>query len=106
MVKEEVKKIVEKSVKELLKEKKVFFDFKIEINYSKDKIYGDYSTNIAMSLSKTLKENPIEIAKKLKAKIFKKNKEIFKKIEIAEPGFINFFISEDYFKISFTSFLK
>ena len=106
MTKEKVKKIVEKSVKELLKEKKVFFDFKIEINYSKDKIYGDYSTNVAMSLSKALKENPIEIAKKLKAKIFKKNKEIFKKIEIAEPGFINFFISEDYFKKEVKEILK
>lgn len=55
---------------------------------------GDFSTNIAMELCKKLKQNPLEIANKIVENIDKKN--IIKEIKIANPGFINFFIEENY----------
>src|SRR3990167_5945881 len=58
--------------------------------------FGDYATNLALVLAKERKENPRKIAEDLIGKI-KGNREadIFEKIEIAGPGFINFFLNKD-----------
>ena len=83
--------------------KKVFdLDIKIEeviIESPKEKTHGDYSTNIAMRLAKTLHNSPVNIANKLLEGL---NDELIEKVEIAGPGFINFFIK----KISLTSTIK
>ncbi len=57
--------------------------------------YGDLSTNIAFILSKKLKRNPGEIAKEIISAIAIDNS-IIDKIEIAGPGFINFFFNPNY----------
>ena len=83
--------------------KKVFdLDIKIEeviIESPKEKTHGDYSTNIAMRLAKTLHNSPVNIANKLLEGL---NDELIEKVEIAGPGFINFFIK----KLSLTSTIK
>lgn len=57
------------------------------------KSYGDYSTNIALTLQKELGKPATEIAKDIIAAIdLKKHKEIVK-VEVANPGFINFWVS-------------
>jgi len=88
-MKEEIKKIIEKASKGLTKET---LDFSIEI--PNEKIYGDYSTNIALILSKKINKNSVETANLIKENI-KSN--LFKKIEVAGPGFINFFIADKIF---------
>ncbi len=69
-----------------------------DINYiieiPKDKINGDFSTNVAMELVKTLKQNPREIANNIVTNIKEDN--IIEKIEIAGPGFINFYLNKTY----------
>lgn len=55
---------------------------------------GDYSTNLAMELSKILKKNPEDIANLIVSNI--ENKNIIERIEVARPGFINFFIKKQY----------
>lgn len=65
----------------------------IDISIPKDKENGDYSSNIAMKLASTLKKNPMEIADMIKNNI---DSEIITKIEIAKPGFMNFFLRKDY----------
>jgi len=58
--------------------------------------HGDWSTNIALKISKELGKNPREIAEGIVEDL--KRSEIahqFSKIEIAGPGFINFYLSED-----------
>ncbi len=69
---------------------------KIEFNIEKTKnlFHGDYSSNVAMICSKLLKKNPIEIAEIISKKI---NSIYIKKIEIAGPGFLNFFLDEKYY---------
>jgi len=57
--------------------------------------HGDQSTNLAMLLSKKLKKNPREIASEIIKKLKIDNK-IISKVEIAGPGFINFFFTIEY----------
>ncbi len=65
----------------------------IEIEVPSDIINGDFSTNIAMKLSKQLKKNPKEIATLIADNI---KEDYIEKIEIAGPGFINFYLKKDY----------
>ncbi|HEX2868851.1 MAG TPA: arginine--tRNA ligase [Ignavibacteriales bacterium] len=57
--------------------------------------HGDFSTNIAMLLTKKLKRNPKEIAGEIISNLVY-DKNIIEKIEIAGPGFINFYFSPEY----------
>ena len=66
---------------------------KIRIDHTKDNSHGDYATNIALMLSKQVKMSPVELAKIIIDQFEQKN--FIKKIEIAGPGFINFFISQE-----------
>jgi arginyl-tRNA synthetase len=72
----------------------------IDIELPKDAKFGDLSTPIAMTISKRLKKTPREIAENLVDYIYKELgsqiKDIFEKIEIAGPGFINFTFSKKY----------
>lgn len=51
---------------------------------------GDYASNLAMRLTKELKRNPREIAETITESI--KDLDMIDKVEVAGPGFINFFI--------------
>jgi arginyl-tRNA synthetase len=72
----------------------------IDIELPKEPKFGDLSTPMAMTLSKRLKRPPRDIAENLINSINKelgsKIKDIFEKIEIAGPGFINFTFSKKY----------
>lgn len=65
----------------------------IMIEIPKDNSKGDYSTNIAMRLTKMLGKRPQEIASEVKEELLKKLDNV-KDIEIAGPGFINFWMSK------------
>ena len=56
---------------------------------------GDFTSNISMKLSKLLKTNPNQIAQNI-VEYFSLN--FVDKIEIAGPGFLNFFVSDTSFK--------
>jgi arginyl-tRNA synthetase len=64
----------------------------IRLDHSKDKTQGDFASNIAMMLSKQAGCAPRELALMIIAN-FPDSAEV-KKIEIAGPGFINFFMSQ------------
>jgi len=79
----------------------------IEAEYPQSKNYGDYSTNIAMRITKLAKKKPIEIANLITKSLNQLITELpFSKVEIAEPGFINFFISEEYLQKQVSEILK
>ncbi len=61
----------------------------------KDKANGDYSTNMAMQLTRIAKKAPKMIAEELVAH-FDNTKASIEKIEIAGPGFINFYMNNSY----------
>lgn len=64
----------------------------IIIETPKDELHGNYSTNVSLILAKKLHKNPIEIANEIKNNI---NSKILEKIEVAPPGFINFYLTKD-----------
>ncbi|MFS8580807.1 MAG: arginine--tRNA ligase, partial [Novibacillus thermophilus] len=59
----------------------------------KDKVHGDVATNMAMQLSRIARRNPRDIAEHLARHIDKRAAHV-EKIEIAGPGFINFFLDK------------
>jgi arginyl-tRNA synthetase len=61
----------------------------------KDKAHGDYSTNMAMQLTRVAKKAPRMIAEALIANI-DRSKGSIEKIELAGPGFINFYLNNSY----------
>ena len=66
----------------------------INIEIPKDTSHGDYSTNIAMQLTRLLHKNPRDIANSILATFDKESANV-EKVEIAGPGFINFFMKND-----------
>ncbi|WP_374087441.1 arginine--tRNA ligase [Methylomicrobium lacus] len=62
----------------------------INIDHSKDPLHGDFASNLALMLAKPAKSNPRQLAEKIVAALPKDD--AVAKVEIAGPGFINFFI--------------
>ena len=68
-------------------------DDEIEVSLLFDE-KGDFTTNIALKFSKIYKQKPLDLAKLI---INSFSSEDFEKIEIAGPGFINFFLKDQFF---------
>ncbi|MCM3442949.1 arginine--tRNA ligase [Metabacillus halosaccharovorans] len=71
----------------------------------KEKAHGDYATNMAMQLARVAKKAPRMIAEDIVAN-FDKQKGSIDKIEIAGPGFINFYMNNSYLTDLIPSILK
>ncbi|WP_016912470.1 arginine--tRNA ligase [Mammaliicoccus vitulinus] len=67
----------------------------IKIETPKDPTNGDYASNIAMVLTKLARKNPREIANQIVENL-DTTKANVKKVEIAGPGFINFYLDQQY----------
>ena len=67
----------------------------IKVEIPKDTKNGDYSTNIAMVLTKVAKRNPREIAQAIVDNL-DTSKANVKQVDIAGPGFINFYLDNQY----------
>ncbi len=69
-------------------------DVDVVIERPKETQFGDYATNLAMQLARHLRKKPKTIAEDIKAFI-PEDKRYISRIEIAGPGFINFFASNE-----------
>lgn len=67
----------------------------IKIDYPPEN-FGDYSTNIAMKLAKVAKSDSMETAEDIAEHLRKSD--LFERIEVAKPGFINFYLSPEVLK--------
>jgi arginyl-tRNA synthetase len=90
MINKKIREILEKIVKNLYRDIKIP-DFVVE--YPKQKEYGDYASNVAMVLAGKLNKNPMDIAGEIRDGLTKDGSDIFNKITVAKPGFINFEVS-------------
>lgn len=91
-IENKIKEIVKSSVNEV-------FDYQVDladivIEQPKNKEHGHYATNVAMRLVKQLKNKPVVLAQQLVDAL--NSNEYFEKVEIAGPGFINFFVKQQY----------
>lgn len=66
----------------------------IQLERTKDRAHGDWATNIALMSAKAAGRKPREIADALVAAL--PAAAFVSKVEIAGPGFINFFVAEDF----------
>ncbi|GER66341.1 arginine--tRNA ligase [Weizmannia acidilactici] len=67
----------------------------IVLEKPKEKAYGDYAANIAMQLARAAKKAPRVIAEAVVGQL-DKSKASIEKVEIAGPGFINFYLDNAY----------
>jgi arginyl-tRNA synthetase len=103
-----IKEILENSIKIALWELKIEETKipKINLEHPEDSSRGDYSTNIAMVLAKAVAQNPRELAEKIVAEINDNKPKEIEKVEMAGPGFINFFLSDSFFAEQIKNILK
>lgn len=98
-IREEIKKSVLGSLNDL----KIEGDFVVKVSRPQRSSFGDYSVSVAMEIAKEKKENPMEVAERIKNNIKGK---YFEKIEVAYPGFINFYISKEYYYLKIKDVFK
>ena len=92
-MKQLIENLIRKSTSSINKDGSINPDLlkNIRVDRTKDRAHGDFATNIAMILAKPLHQNPRQIAQSIIDNL-PEDKNI-SKVEIAGPGFINFFIN-------------
>ncbi len=101
-MKSAVRELIDKYLKDFGRESSVQIpdDFVYDLEQPKRKEHGDIAANFAFRLAKSSKQNPVQVAQKAKEyylKVVRQNKEfqkIVKDIQVAGPGFLNFFLTE------------
>ena len=70
----------------------------VQVSISERSENGDYYTNVALRLSSILKKKPLDIAYQIKSELEKVSDfaSIVSKVDVAPPGFVNFYLSEEY----------
>jgi len=101
MIKEKINNLILEVLKNLDIETK---DFTLE--HPADIKNGDYSANVAMVLAKNLKSNPKELAEKIKTELDKNLPKEIEKVTVAGAGFINFYLSREFFANATKEILK
>jgi arginyl-tRNA synthetase len=94
MTKAHIEQLIQSALNELKNSGALTVDFPaIQIDGTKDKQHGDYASNIAMLLAKPAQRKPRELAEMI-VKALPSSAQV-SKVEIAGPGFINFFLTAD-----------
>ncbi|MBR2507137.1 MAG: arginine--tRNA ligase [Bacilli bacterium] len=88
---------IERQIKEKIIDAFKQYDIQLQLNdvvieRSKDKLHGDYASNVALKNSRSFSKPPREVAQLI---IDKLDMSGIDKVEIAGPGFINFFMKHD-----------
>ena len=85
-----------------------FPDIKFDVLTPPDDKMGDYSINLAFALAKRQKTDPMSSGKNLIGEFSgdKEMRKYFSKIQLVPPGFINFYLSEDFLRNIVQEILK
>lgn len=99
MIEEKIRLAVEQTVASLVPEVPTFV-----VEHPKEESHGDYAVNVAMSLASVLRRSPLEIAQQI-ADNLPELPEI-DTVEVAPPGFINFWLSSSWLNEQVTTILN
>lgn len=112
MTRQEISDLIQKGIKMLQKDK-LWPEFEIPeilVTRPEDLSHGDYATNIAFQIAGLVKKSPMETAglltQALKSTVKSQTSKLFDNIEVASPGFVNFFLSKDYLQTQVVEILK
>ncbi len=98
-MKDEILKIIKESVDSLaLPASPAGNGTEFEVSVPKKKEFGDFSTNAALVIGSMTGENPREVAQKIVGGIERLKRGFIERLDIAGPGFINFFVNETLFE--------
>ncbi len=100
-----VAKLVNGALASLQELKEAAADLSLEstVERTRDASHGDFATNVAMRLAKPARKNPRDIAASIIAALA--DDDAVDKVEIAGPGFINFYLSPAAFHAEIASIL-
>ena len=92
-MKQKIESLIQHAIKSLKDEGVISSDLNpnITIDRTRDALHGDFASNLALILAKPAQLNPRELALKIIAALPKDD--AVTKVELAGPGFINFFIN-------------
>jgi len=93
-VKEEISQLLEQALKGLVEEGVLPEETRgtaIQVERARDRQHGDFACNLAMMLAKPARRNPRELATAIVDAL--PASDLVRKVEIAGPGFINFFLT-------------
>ena len=95
-MKEHIQELLEQTVKTLIAAGELPQEVapRIQVDNTKDKAHGDLATNLAMLLAKPAGKNPRALAELIIANL--PASERVAKVEIAGPGFINFYLDSQW----------
>ena len=93
LLKKEISQIIVAAVQDLIADGTLEAEFNgsVQVNRTKDPAHGDYASNIALMFAKQLHKAPRELAEILSTTM--QSSPLFEKVEVAGPGFINFFLA-------------
>lgn len=95
-MKEDIERVVLQSVESIGKKINLTdLPVGVEVEIPKRKEFGDFSVNTAMVLAKKMGRNPRQVAELIIENLPGEKDRLFRKIEIAGAGFINFFVREE-----------
>ncbi len=69
----------------------------VHVERTRDRSHGDYACNIAMVLARKVGQNPRQLAELISARLPASKR--VDKVEIAGPGFLNFFVSPHHLRV-------
>src|SRR5581483_1641232 len=109
MVQEEIKKLLADAITAVYRKThgREFYgigDITVLVEKPTAVTHGNYASSIALVLAKRLHQNPVEVAKNITDHLPKNS--LSEKVQRAPPGFINFYLSRNYFTENLKTSLK
>ena len=97
-MKKEIQQLIQQAIKSAFG---VDFDAeKIKVDYPPEGM-GDYSTNVALLLAEEVGKNPMEVAERISKSLTLGSVpkvKLLERVEVAKPGFLNFWLAEKSFR--------
>jgi len=81
-------------------------EIKPKVEPTADLQFGDYVSNVALVVAKDLGKNPKDLAAEIVVKLVKIDDQDLERVEVAGPGFINFYLSKSYLKENLAQILE
>ncbi len=92
MIRDEIKQKIHEAL-----QKEGLVESDIILEHPAERAHGDYATNIALVLAHRSGKNSRELADRLLELLREERGEYIEKIEVAGPGFINFYLTKSFF---------